>query len=83
MALPADQRRALEILAGSSHGVTESVMLPHGFTVGTLNDLVRNGFASDGNRGIVRSTGRISHFGEASQGSLHRQFNIILIGEVT
>jgi hypothetical protein len=46
MALPADQRRALEILAGSPHGVTESVMLAHGFGIGTLHDLVRNGFAT-------------------------------------
>jgi hypothetical protein len=42
----ADQRRALEILAGSPHGVTEPTMRAHGFTVGLLAGLVRDGLAT-------------------------------------
>jgi hypothetical protein len=34
------------MLAGSPHGSTESIMLAHGFGIGTLRDLVRNGFAT-------------------------------------
>jgi hypothetical protein len=45
MAITADQRRAFEILTGSLHGVTESVMLAHGFTVRLLTGLVRAGLA--------------------------------------
>lgn len=40
------QRRALVLLAGSSEGVTEAVMLAHGFTVAQMAELVRAGLAS-------------------------------------
>jgi hypothetical protein len=46
MAIAADQRWALDMLAGSPRGVTESVMLAHGFTVGLLAGLVRDGLAT-------------------------------------
>jgi hypothetical protein len=46
MAIPADQREALRMLAGSPNGNTESIMLAHGFAIGMLRDLVRNGLAT-------------------------------------
>jgi len=46
MALPADQREALRVLAGSPAGSTESLMLAHGFGIGTLHDLVGNKHAT-------------------------------------
>jgi hypothetical protein len=46
MAMNAKRHRALEILAGSSLGVTEAVMLTHGFTIDLLVDLVREGLAT-------------------------------------
>jgi hypothetical protein len=52
MALPADQREALRVLAGSRLGSTESLMLAHGFGIGTLNDLVRLGFAASSRRTV-------------------------------
>jgi hypothetical protein len=45
MAITADQRRALDMLAGSPHGATETVLRAHGFTVGLLAGLVRAGHA--------------------------------------
>jgi hypothetical protein len=50
MALPADQREALQVLAGSLLGSTESLMLAHGFGIGTLHDLVRDGLATSERR---------------------------------
>jgi hypothetical protein len=41
-----DRRRALELLAASDDGVTEAIMLAHGFTVERLVELVRAGLAS-------------------------------------
>jgi hypothetical protein len=41
-----DQREALRMLADSPNGSTESIMLAHGFGIGTLHDLVRNGLAT-------------------------------------
>jgi len=38
-----DRRRALELLAASRDGCTETVMLAHGFTVAQMVDLVRAG----------------------------------------
>jgi hypothetical protein len=46
MAITADQREALRMLAGSPNGSTESIMLAHGFAIGMLRDLVRNGLAT-------------------------------------
>jgi hypothetical protein len=46
MAMTAAQRRALDVLAGSPHGVTEPTMRAHGFTVELLAGLVRAGLAT-------------------------------------
>jgi hypothetical protein len=54
MALPTDQHRALEILAGSPAGCTEATLRAHGLGIGTLNDLVRNKHATLERR-IVRT----------------------------
>jgi hypothetical protein len=34
------------VLAGSPHGSTESIMMAHGFAIGMLRDLVRDGLAT-------------------------------------
>jgi hypothetical protein len=44
--LAKDQREALGVLAASLRGRMESVMQAHGFTVGTLRGLVRDGLAT-------------------------------------
>jgi hypothetical protein len=41
-----DQRRALELLAGSLEGHTEAMLMAHGFTIAVLAILVRDGFAT-------------------------------------
>jgi hypothetical protein len=46
MAMSAEQRRALELLAGSPHGCIESIMMAHGCAIGMLRDLVREGLAT-------------------------------------
>jgi DNA-binding PadR family transcriptional regulator len=46
MAIAPDQREALRMLAGSPNGSTESIMLAHGFAIGMLRDLARNGLAT-------------------------------------
>jgi hypothetical protein len=46
MAMSRDQRRALRLLAGSPLGVTEAIMLAHGFTIEMLDALVRDGLAT-------------------------------------
>ena len=43
--LSGEQRRALEILAGSPHGCTEGALRAHGFTVRLLARIVRAGLA--------------------------------------
>jgi len=43
---PATRRRALELLAASSDGCTEAIILAHGFTTDFLVDLVRAGLAT-------------------------------------
>jgi hypothetical protein len=43
---PATRRRALELLAASSDGCTEAIMIAHGFTVEQMVELVRAGLAS-------------------------------------
>jgi hypothetical protein len=40
-----DRRRALELLAASSDGCTEAIMLAHGFTVAQMVELVTAGLA--------------------------------------
>jgi hypothetical protein len=46
MAVSRDQRRALRMLAGCPLGVTEAIMLAHGFTIEMLTVLVRDGLAT-------------------------------------
>jgi hypothetical protein len=42
----AERHRALRLLAGSPLGVTEAIMLAHGFTNELLDALVRDGLAT-------------------------------------
>jgi hypothetical protein len=46
MAMSRDQHRALRLLAGSPLGVTEAIMLAHGFMNAMLDTLVRDGLAT-------------------------------------
>ncbi len=46
MGLSAEQRRALWLLAGSSHGCTEAILLAHGSTIEMLIVLARGGLAT-------------------------------------
>jgi hypothetical protein len=46
MKLGAEQRRALQMLAGSPLGATEALFLAHGFTIEVLAELVRAGLAT-------------------------------------
>jgi hypothetical protein len=46
MTLAQDQREALGMLAASLRGRVESLMQAHGFGVGTLRSLVREGLAT-------------------------------------
>jgi hypothetical protein len=41
-----DRRRALELLASSRDGVSEAIMIAHGFTVAQMVELVRAGLAT-------------------------------------
>jgi hypothetical protein len=56
--LTAEQRRVLELLAGSPRGYTKGRLLADGFTVDILADLVREGLAT-AQRGTVRVGGRM------------------------
>src|SRR5262249_16338298 len=55
--LTAEQRRVLELLAGSPRGYTKGRLLADGFTVDILADLVREGLATP-QRGTLRVGGR-------------------------
>jgi hypothetical protein len=46
MTVSAEQRQTLRLLAGSPDGNTESILLAHGFGIGTLRGLVRDGLAT-------------------------------------
>ena len=46
MKLADDQRAALGLLAASVRGRTKSLMLAHGFAIGMLHGLVRDGLAT-------------------------------------
>jgi hypothetical protein len=46
MAMSAERHRALRLLAGAPLGVTEAIMLAHGFTYTVLDTLVRDGLAT-------------------------------------
>jgi hypothetical protein len=52
MALPIDRREALRMLAGSPLGSTESIMMAHGFAIGTLQYLVPSGLATAERRSV-------------------------------
>jgi hypothetical protein len=52
-----EERRALDVLAGSPHGCTEGTLRAHGFTVRLLARLVRAGFAV-AKPEIVKADGR-------------------------
>jgi hypothetical protein len=43
--LSGEQRRALDMLAGSPHGCTEGALRAHGFKAGLLAKIVRTGLA--------------------------------------
>jgi DNA-binding PadR family transcriptional regulator len=58
MAIAPDEREALRMLADSPNGCTESIILAHGFAIGMLRDLVRNGLATSEPR-TVRSGQRL------------------------
>ena len=45
MSTPSDRRRALRVLAGSPNGVTESMLLAHGFTSQLIAELLGAGLA--------------------------------------
>ena len=57
MSLTAEQRRALELLAGGPRGCTKGRLLADGFAADMLADLVREGLAT-AHRGTVRVGGR-------------------------
>ena len=57
MILSAEQRRALELLAGSPRGYTKGRLLADGFAIDMLADLVREGLATP-QRGTLRVGGR-------------------------
>jgi hypothetical protein len=57
MAMSAGRHRALCLLAGSPLGVTETIMLAHGFTVEMLGRLVLDGHAT-ATPGIMYAGGR-------------------------
>jgi hypothetical protein len=42
----ATRRRALELLAGSADGMTEALLVSHGFTVEQMVELIRAGLAT-------------------------------------
>jgi hypothetical protein len=41
-----DRRRALELLSGSPDGMTEAILLAHGFTIDMLVELIYAGLAT-------------------------------------
>jgi hypothetical protein len=43
MSLAIDRREALNLLARSTHGYRESILLAHGFRIETLGGLLRDG----------------------------------------
>jgi hypothetical protein len=57
MSLNAEQRQALELIAGRPGGCTKGRLLADGFTVDMLADLVREGLAT-AQRGTLRAGGR-------------------------
>jgi hypothetical protein len=58
MAMSAEWHRALRLLAGSPLGVTEAIMLAHGFTIEMLVDLVHEGRRRRRPRPCMLASGR-------------------------
>jgi hypothetical protein len=48
-----DEREALRLLAGSPHGLRESMMLAYGCATGVLRDLVRDGLIFEERRSMI------------------------------
>ena len=55
----AERHRALRLLAGAPLGVTEAIMLAHGFTSAMLDALVRDGVATAERRAMKAGRRRI------------------------
>jgi len=47
-----DEREVLLLLADSANGCTQSILMAHGFAIGMLRELVRNGMATEERRTI-------------------------------
>jgi hypothetical protein len=47
VALTAEERQALNLLAGSRDGCSQSIMMAHGLPIGVLRQIVRNGVAKE------------------------------------
>jgi hypothetical protein len=60
MTLTTDQRRALEILARRPNGWTGATLRAHGFGVGLLDGLVRDGLATASHEIVMASRRRIT-----------------------
>jgi hypothetical protein len=60
MAITADQRRALRMLADVEHSCTLAIMLTHGFKSVMLNGLVRDGLATATARTVRAGTQRVT-----------------------
>jgi hypothetical protein len=59
MAIAHDEREALRMLADSPNGSTESIMLTHGFAIGTLAQWARDRGAADRARGAAANQGDV------------------------
>ena len=51
--LARDEHEALHLLASSRDGCTQSLMMAHGFAIGILRDLVRDGLVSEERRSTI------------------------------
>ena len=51
--LARDEHEALRLLARSRDGCTQSLMMAHGFAIGILRDLVRDGLVSEERRSTI------------------------------
>jgi hypothetical protein len=61
-----DEREALLLLADVADGCTESILMAHGFAIGILHDLVRDGLAtSTRESAITARRGVVVTFGAA------------------
>ena len=61
--LARDEHEALRLLARSRDGCTQSLMMAHGFAIGILRDLVRDGLVSEERRSTI--AGRRADGGQA------------------